>query len=86
MTNRTWYSGPPPFPGWWNASIARLPCLWRWWDGAQWSFSVSKDASIDRAIEASRQVAPPQSEILWSDYWPENARVARVWPDGRIQK
>ena len=79
-----WHSGPPPFPGWWNASSYRSREAWRWWDGERWS-SVATPAITARA--AAEQAARPAlyhpefPPIKWTHYWPAGARVPRVEPE-----
>lgn len=77
--NRTWHSGPPPHIGWWQASTFENEKLWRWWDGRRWSFAVPISASPGRAAELSAEKTSAKC-ILWTHYWPENARVPRIVP------
>lgn len=72
---RTWNSGPPPHVGWWNASACHIPDIWRWWDGIQWS-----DESVDHCKIVAPRPYRGSRPILWTDYWPEGARVPRVDP------
>lgn len=80
-TKRTWHNGPPPFPGWWNASDCGSVDRWRWWDGHYWSW-CAYDALPEQeaAFLASRRTTLPRASIQWTDYWPENARVPRIDP------
>ena len=80
MTERIWRSGPPPHIGWWNASVTRAEDKWRWWNGTEWSHSVSATARTTDAAHFAKQISPDQDRIKWTDYWPENARVPRVDP------
>lgn len=81
MSERKWNSGPPPHVGWWNASTRENPDMWRWWDGKQWSFPAFPfELDID-AARFSTQKSDFQSEIKWTDYYPENARVPRINPE-----
>lgn len=32
-----WHEGPPPVPGWYNASTTGRKDIFRHWDGARWS-------------------------------------------------
>ncbi len=78
-----WYSGPPPYIGWWNADYAidELSCyLWRWWNGAEWSCSAHKDLTPKQAAEwAMLPYGEPELfGILWTYYWPKNARAQRI--------
>jgi hypothetical protein len=80
--DRVWHKGPPPFVGWWNASSMKICSLWSWWNGESWSAGVMDD--MDETYAATCAVAPNErntSEIFWSDYYPEDARVPRVNPD-----
>jgi hypothetical protein len=77
--DREWHSGPPPHVGWWNAGTGRHPDLWRWWDGARWSQHVHADHDAEIAGLLAMG-ATADTGILWTYYWPENARVARVDP------
>ena len=83
MSEIKWHSGPPPHVGWWRVkpSWKRVPS-WRWWDGNEWSLSVTSKASpmiaeIVAGVEADATYA---KTIKWCDYWPENARVPRIDP------
>lgn len=89
MSGRIWHVGPPPHVGWWNASVALNPRLsnagdltcWRWWNGAQWSWSAWPHYAADYAANmAGGLLGVNNSEIFWTNYWPESARVPRVDP------
>ena len=80
MSTRTWHKGPPPFPGWWNASWNFNHRIWRWWNGRYWSKSVFLDDGMNYIKVATSRPDQNQDDIKWSDYWPENARVPRVDP------
>lgn len=84
MSERVWHKGPPPFPGWWSASYSRLENIWRWWNGRSWSSPAHKydrpDAAADCACHPD--LSATVSDIEWTDYWPENARVPRLDPTG----
>lgn len=76
-----WISGPPPHIGWWQASRYGGHNIWRWWNGEEWSVPVpprtrSKIAAV-RALSLAWGLGPP---ILWTQYWPEGARVPRIDP------
>jgi hypothetical protein len=74
MTARKWNSGPPPFPGWWNADFLHSPRIWRWYDGRCWSYSVSNNKSaVVAAKVASRHDL--YEVIEWTDYWPKRPRA-----------
>lgn len=85
MSDRVWHKGPPPFIGWWNASFSIDEDIWRWWDGEYWSVPATPVDSFDdiSLIAKDKSYA---SNIEWTTYWPENARVPRVWPSGMVQK
>ena len=80
--SRVWNAGPPPHVGWWNASIARQTRAWRWWDGIQWSKAAEDQEDAQQAREWALGLYPgsPHS-ILWTNYYPKNARVPRVDPN-----
>lgn len=82
MSTRTWHTGPPPFPCWWNASTCRAKKIWRWWDGGNWSMGAKEDEPATIAAFMAAHIAThwDQIDIEWTDYWPENARVPRVDP------
>lgn len=79
-TERVWHCGPPPHVGWWNASVGKNPNTWRWWNGTTWSFCMDKTDSAATIESYSRHASSNQHLILWSDYYPANARVPRVDP------
>lgn len=84
--DREWHSGPPPHVGWWLASVAKAPNIWRWWNGEVWSKDVHEAADADMACAISMRAAiESPTAIFWSDYWPENARVARAHPDAWVK-
>ncbi len=78
----TWHKGPPPFPGWWNASWNFNDGIWRWWNGRYWSKAVVSCSPVASVRCAARRHEQLQDtlQIKWTDYWPENARVPRVDP------
>ena len=80
MTDRTWHKGPPPHPGWWNASAYRDKEIWRWWDGEAWGYSVRSSDSSNYAAKKSINKYLGGREIEWSDYYPKDARVPRIDP------
>lgn len=81
MSDRVWHKGPPPFPGWWEASFAKEENVWRWWDGKYWSTPAWPEMSAhEAAYHADRKSGIP--DHCWTDYWPENARVPRLDPTG----
>ena len=81
MKPRVWHKGPPPHIGWWNASHCRFESIWRWWDGKCWSNWATIMASSEFAARYAEQKASNQSNIEWTHYYPENARVPRVNPN-----
>lgn len=83
MNPLKWHSGPPPHIGWWNASLSRGSMLWRWWDGASWSFHVTvltsaSEASVRAEIKDTNLTQA--KVIFWRHYYPKNARVPRIDP------
>lgn len=85
---RTWHEGPPPFPGWWNATDLaeehrEAPPLefWRWWNGEHWSRVAFDDDRIADVVAAADAPHEHPLPVAWCDYWPENARVPRVNPN-----
>lgn len=80
---RTWHKGPPPFPGWWMASVRRRTYMWRWWNGLNWSRVAMDEYLAPHAGERAAQAADDNEVDLieWTDYWPENARVPCVNPN-----
>jgi len=79
-TKRIWKSGPPPHIGWWNASNAQMPDVWRWWNGKQWSRMTKASWTDASAAECASIREPSLGTILWTDYWPKGARVPRRKP------
>lgn len=80
----TWFKGPPPHIGWWNASNNCNRGAWRWWDGTFWSFPYSPDTpSIDAHPEHDIYSHPA---IHWNHTYPENARVPRINPGKSNEK
>ena len=80
MTERIWYSGPPPHVGWWNASFYRYKNCWRWWNGADWSLGTRAAFPGKEAAKWAAILSRRQHNIFWTDYWPENAHVPRIAP------
>lgn len=78
-SERTWHKGPPPHVGWWNASRIGATDCWRWWDGSHWSVVAVPDDPDDE-VAWSAATPTEHGSILWTDYWPENARVPRIDP------
>lgn len=76
-----WKTSPPPHIGWWNASRFKSAEEWRWWDGVTWSLGVRNTrTSFDVLAGAQCAVIGAVSDIMWTDYYPEGARVPRVDP------
>lgn len=80
MSERKWFKGAPPFPGWWNASDCRNREAWRWWNGTCWgtvSFSwwTARVAGANAAMPDYRLTS-----IEWRHDYPANARVPRIDP------
>jgi hypothetical protein len=82
MTERVWHEGPPPHVGWWNTmDTTGRSGEWRWWNGSNWSIHTLEIRNAeDAALNSTKAAAFTLSEICWSDYWPENARVPRLDP------
>jgi hypothetical protein len=81
MTERNWKSGPPPHIGWWNTLRGEVsdppnPMTWRWWDGANWSYGSHAKTCAPSATASWQK----NEGVVWSDYYPEGARVPRVDP------
>lgn len=79
--HRVWHSGPPPYVGWWQASMMRAKHLWSWWDGTQWSNVVSEESCAERANLAATFRHAHNAQVEWNDYWPADARVPRLAPE-----
>lgn len=82
-TKRIFHIGPPPHIGWWNATsgMDAAPDIWSWWDGVAWSLGAQPDATAEfAAIRAKTHRTRSNKEVVWSDYYPENARVPRIDP------
>jgi hypothetical protein len=82
MKERVWHKGPPPHVGWWNASWGQSERDWRWWNGKNWSHSVS--FTCEPKVAASLAEKPYDGyggDIYWTHYWPEHARVPRINPE-----
>jgi hypothetical protein len=78
---RWWNSGPPPHIGWWNASYAGRFNEWHWWNGTAWSYAALDTYFSEKAEESARYVSNFCVEtIMWTNYWPANARVERIKP------
>ena len=77
---RVWHSGPPLHIGWWNASLFHQENSWRWWDGKDWSHAAYDWSLIHVAVKKASLFGAHTDEVLWTDYWPENARVPRIDP------
>lgn len=78
---RVWHKGPPPHIGWWNASRSRIVYMWRWWDGAEWSIPACEANFAQLAFQSvPHKDTHKEKNILWTDYYPEGARVPRVDP------
>lgn len=85
MSKPKFYSGPPPFPGWFLSRP--VPCDgscagWRFFDGEMWSGQVDEGQSAKEAANVARwfRWLWHVHEIEWSEYYPRNARVPRVDP------
>lgn len=78
--SKKWHSGPPPFPGWWNASVSRDESIWRWWNGLIWSVGITNHSPANDAGFLARRPYIGFTPVEWTDYWPPNARVPRIDP------
>ncbi len=57
------------------------PKAWRWWNGARWSVvALPNDGEQEVSRSANTLYLGPTSDIEWTDYYPDNARVARIDP------
>lgn len=79
MSERVWHKGPPPHVGWWNASVLRDESAWRWWDGQEWSFACFE---YEDGSDGELPDFNADTQVEWTGYWPENARVPRLDPTG----
>jgi hypothetical protein len=88
LKNAAWFSfaeKPPPFAGWYltrfTYSMSKHFLRWRWWDGKDTlSCGVEEDYSPVLVNELAGLPLEPKtiySGILWSNYWPPNARCKR---------
>lgn len=82
-----WYIGPPPRIGWWNvqsllfgSTVFKTSNKWSWWDGEHWSWLVKETATPEKLLHQVSRTMRKSIPILWSHYWPENARVKREVP------
>ena len=74
----TWHKGPPPSIGWWPASTARDPSIFRWWNGKWWSCGCVARYSAQTAAGSAAQKSRYQNDIKWTDRpasWPERSRT-----------
>lgn len=84
MRERVWQEGPPPHVGWWNASWNKGEWIWRWWDGKVWSMPSLRHFPIKNVVHNAMCPDNPKVNILWTDYYPKDARVLRVNPNKGI--
>lgn len=77
---RTWHKGPAPHIGSWNANSIRSEIIWRWRDGTRWRLPAGFNYAQQVAAIRARTLLV-STNIEWTNYWPENARVPRVNPD-----
>lgn len=82
-----WNSGPPPRTGWWNAagyvatqtnSVDHLKKYWRYWNGRFWTVKRTPDMPPPPPEHPYYDTPTTVNQIMWSDYWPESARMPRV--------
>lgn len=75
-----WRSGEPYFVGWWRTkSDGYFKNEWRWWDGKYWSEAVTPDFGQEY-VNALVGFKTGMPGIMWSTYYPKNARVPRREP------
>jgi hypothetical protein len=86
-TETEFHEGPPPYPGWWLASVKTFvnetSNMWGFWNGSTWSIFCSKDMTANTAGNRAGCVGSFGGDfrhIIWSNYYPENARVPRIDP------
>ncbi|APW39004.1 hypothetical protein RD110_18800 [Rhodoferax koreense] len=73
-------AGNPPHIGWWLTKRRSSTFdFWRWWDGMHWGGPSMPTDTAELAAEWARYPTPVKT-ILWSDYYPPGARVARRAP------
>lgn len=77
---RKWHKGPPPHVGWWESSVFRQIGVWRWWNGAYWSFPAKFDTSTELVLDRASVEGLGGCFVEWTTYYPENARVPRIDP------
>ena len=84
---RRWHGGPPPHVGWWNVQVIDLyygvtetSNSWSWWNGKNWGGFCGPRNSAEVAAERALQTLKVSPLIIWSRYWPKDARVKRVKP------
>jgi hypothetical protein len=85
MSKRVWHTGPPPHVGWWNADWVWQQkdvgaFVWRWWDGNGWGGACFEDDSAEAVVNYSALCFRNPKDIVWTTYWPKNARVPRIDP------
>lgn len=94
MKKLKWHKGPPPHVGWWNASWSGASDIWRWWNGHDWSDSVTSNRDVTYAARRAQTLVAPAfasiADIRWTYRWPKNGRVPRINPvtgevTGRIE-
>jgi hypothetical protein len=70
MNEANWHKGPPPHIGWWDTKYSgtSLGQKWLWWGGECWFDKLGIPYTFER---------------VWSNYYPEGARVPRVDPSKR---
>lgn len=79
MKDDEWFSGPPPSPGWWPASINKDPEAFRWYDPAGWwSEAAFSYQSAGRIARMARIKTALQKAVRWRHRpadWPERSRT-----------
>lgn len=80
MKDDKWHRGPPPSKGWWPASYAMHPDIYRWWNGGQWSDYACRGDSLLMVRQAASRMVRANSgfQIYWKDRpknWPERSKT-----------
>ena len=75
-----WHKGPPPYVGWWPASMRGDENMLRWWDGFGWSCCVHKRERKEQEILrlAAKPAVEVDCHISWTERpasWPERSKA-----------
>jgi len=60
-----WRKGKPPSIGWWPASIKKIPGVYRWWDGEQWSAAIFRMCTAEEAGKVASVPSIHSKQVLW---------------------